>query len=160
MAGNKPVLLTGDTPTGALHLGHYVGSIENRLALQDDYQCFFLLANTHAFSTHCDRAAQVRDHVRAIALDYLACGIDPAKSSIFIESDVPAIYELTAWFSMIVPFPRLMRNPTIKDEIRDKQLGISIPLAFCYTLCCKWRTYWRYVLKWCRWAKISCLIWN
>lgn len=130
MAGNKPVLLTGDTPTGALHLGHYVGSIENRLALQDDYQCFFLLANTHAFSTHCDRAAQVRDHVRAIALDYLACGIDPAKSSIFIESDVPAIYELTAWFSMIVPFPRLMRNPTIKDEIRDKQLGDQYSTGF------------------------------
>jgi tryptophanyl-tRNA synthetase len=123
MAGTKPVLLTGDTPTGALHLGHYVGSIENRVALQDDYQSYFLLANTHAFSTHSEQPKLVREHVRRIALDYLACGIDPDKSAIFIESDVPAIFELTAWFSMLVPFPRLMRNPTIKDEIRDKQLG-------------------------------------
>jgi tryptophanyl-tRNA synthetase len=126
----KPIVLTGDTPTGSLHLGHYVGSIENRVRMQDDYQCYFLLANTHAFSTHCDRAALVRDHVRAITLDYLACGIDPKKSSIFVESDVPAIYELTAWFSMVVSFPRLMRNPTIKDEIRDKELGDQYSTGF------------------------------
>jgi tryptophanyl-tRNA synthetase len=132
MAGNKPVLLTGDTPTGALHLGHYVGSIENRVALQDDYQCYFLLANTHAFSTHSDSPAAVRENVRNIALDYLACGIDPNKSTIFVESDVPAIFELTAWFSMIVPFPRLMRNPTIKDEIRDKQLGDKYSTGFLF----------------------------
>ncbi len=132
MAGNKPVLLTGDTPTGALHLGHYVGSIENRVALQNDYQCYFLLANTHAFSTHSESPAAVRENVRNIALDYLACGIDPDKSTIFVESDVPAIFELTAWFSMIVPFPRLMRNPTIKDEIRDKQLGDKYSAGFLF----------------------------
>ena len=126
----KPIVLTGDTPTGSLHLGHYVGSIENRIRMQDDYQCYFLLANTHAFSTHCDRASAVRDHVRAIALDYLACGIDPQKSAIFVESDVPAIYELMAWFSMLVSFPRLMRNPTIKDEIRDKALGDQYSTGF------------------------------
>jgi tryptophanyl-tRNA synthetase len=128
----KPRLLTGDTPTGQLHLGHYVGSVENRVAAQDDYECYFLLANTHAFTTKADRAAEVRQSVLDITLDYLACGIDPAKSTIFVESDVPAIYEMTTWFSMLTPFPRLMRNPTIKDEIRDKQLGDNYSMGFLW----------------------------
>ncbi len=126
----KPRLLTGDTPTGKLHLGHWVGSVENRLAMQDSYECYFLLANTHAFTTRVDKPDEIRQSTLDIALDYLAVGIDPVKSTIFIESDVPAIFELTAIFSMLIPFPRLMRNPTIKDEIRDKELGDNYSMGF------------------------------
>lgn len=126
----KPRLLTGDTPTGKLHLGHYVGSIENRIQLQDDYDCYFLIANTHAFTTRVDKPDEIRQSVIDIATDYLAAGIDPAKSTIFVESDVPAIYELSCLFSMLIPFPRLMRNPTIKDEIRDKGLGENYSFGF------------------------------
>lgn len=126
----KPRLLTGDTPTGRLHLGHWVGSLENRVALQDDYDCFFVLANTHAFTTKVNQPDAIRESTLDITLDYLAAGIDPAKSTIFIESDIPAIFELTALFTMLIPYPRLMRNPTIKDEIRDKQLGDSYSMGF------------------------------
>ena len=132
MVNNKPRLLTGDTPTGRLHLGHWVGSLENRVELQNSYDCFFLLANTHAFTTKLDSAQAIRDHTLEIALDYLAAGIDPNRSTIFIESDIPAIFELTAFFSMLIPMPRLMRNPTIKEEIRDKQLGDSYSMGFLY----------------------------
>ena len=130
MTAAKPRLLTGDTPTGQLHLGHYVGSIENRVAMQDDYECFFLLANTHAFTTKLQRASEVRQSVLDICCDYLAAGIDPKRSHIFVESEAPAIYELTCWFSMFLPFPRVMRNPTIKDEIRDKGLGENYSFGF------------------------------
>ena len=109
-----------------------MGSLENRVAMQDDYDCYFLIANAHGFTTKMDkdRPATVRQSVLDIALDYLAAGIDPAKSTVFIESDIPAIFELTSLFSMLIPFPRLMRNPTIKDEIRDKQLGDNYTMGF------------------------------
>jgi tryptophanyl-tRNA synthetase len=129
---SKPRILTGDTPTGRLHLGHYVGSIENRLALQDQYECYFLIANDHAF-TNPSRAAKpgdIRQSVIDIATDWLAVGIDPAKSTMFIQSEVPAIHALSWMFSMLIPFNRLMRNPTIKDEIRDKGLGEDYPFGF------------------------------
>lgn len=129
---SKPRLLTGDTPTGRLHLGHWVGSLENRVAMQVDYDCYFLLANAHAFTTKVGQAESIRESTLQIALDYLAAGIDPSKSTIFIESDVPAIYELATWFSMLIPYPRLMRNPTIKDEIRDKQLGHNYSMGFLW----------------------------
>src|SRR3990167_8317 len=128
----KPILLTGDTPTGKLHLGHWVGSLENRVHLQDDYACYFLLANPHAFSTKADKPQEIHDSVLDIVLDYLSAGIDPTKSCIFLESDIPAIFELATYFSMIIPFPRLMRNPTIKDEIRDKQLGDQYSMGFLW----------------------------
>lgn len=126
----KPRLLTGDTPTGRLHLGHWVGSLENRVALQDDYDCYFIIANMHAFTTRADQPQEIRQSVIDIATDFLAAGIDPKKSTIFIQSDVAAIPELTFFFSMLIPFPRLMRNPTIKDEIRDKKLGENYSFGF------------------------------
>lgn len=126
----KKRLLTGDTPTGQLHLGHWVGSLENRVALQDEYDCYFLLANDHAFTTRPESAAAIHQSTLDIALDYLSAGIDPKKSTIVVESDVPAIFELTTLFSMWIPFPRLMRNPTIKDEIRDKKLGDNYSFGF------------------------------
>lgn len=127
---HKPRLLTGDTPTGKLHLGHWVGSVENRVRLQADYDCYFLIANIHAFTTRADQPQTIYDSVLDIALDYLAAGIDPTRSTIFIQSEIPAIAELTVLFSMLLSYPRLMRNPTIKDEIRDKGLGENYPFGF------------------------------
>jgi tryptophanyl-tRNA synthetase len=126
----KQRILTGDTPTGKLHLGHYVGSVENRLALQDQFDCYFIIANKHAFTTRADRPAEIRQSVLEIATDYLACGIDPNRSTMFIQSEVPAIDELTFFFAMLIPFNRVMRNPTLKDEIRDKELGDNYPFGF------------------------------
>src|SRR6266850_1645320 len=86
----KPRILTGDTPTGRLHLGHYVGSVENRLAMQDQFDCYFIIANHQAFTTRASKADEIRQSVLEIATDYLACGIDPNKSKMFIQSDIPA----------------------------------------------------------------------
>ena len=126
----KPRILTGDTPTGRLHLGHFVGSVENRLALQDSYECFFIIANKHAFTTRAEKPDDIRQSVIDIATDYLACGIDPDKSSMFIQSEVPAIDELTFFFAMLLPFNRVMKNPRLKDEIRDKGLGDNHSFGF------------------------------
>lgn len=127
---DKPRILTGDTPTGKLHLGHYVGSVENRLALQDAYDCYFIIANKHAFTTRADRPDDIRQSVLEIATDYLACGIDPHRSTMFVQSEVPAIDELTFFFAMLIPFNRVMRNPTLAQEIKDKDLGDKYPFGF------------------------------
>src|SRR3990167_6920790 len=126
----KPRVLTGDTPTGKLHLGHWVGSVENRVRMQDVYDCYFLIANIQAFTTRMDRPGEVHQNVMEVMLDYLAAGIDPAKSTICVQSEIAAIAELTVFFSMLVPYARVMRNPTIKDEIRDKGLGDNYPFGF------------------------------
>jgi tryptophanyl-tRNA synthetase len=126
----KPRILTGDTPTGKLHLGHWVGSVENRVALQAEYDCFFIIANVHAFTTRMDQPQAIHQSVLDITLDFLAAGIDPEQSTIFIQSEISAIAELTFFFSMLISYPRLMRNPTIKDEIRDKALGDNYPFGF------------------------------
>ncbi|QHG92649.1 tryptophan--tRNA ligase [Coxiella endosymbiont of Amblyomma sculptum] len=126
----KPRLLSGDMPTGRLHLGHWVGSVENRVSLQDEYECYFLIANTHAFTTNVLTPELIHQNTLEIVLDYLAVGVNPEKSTIFIESEVPAIFELMVYFSMFISFPRLMRNPTIKDEIRDKKLRENHSVGF------------------------------
>jgi tryptophanyl-tRNA synthetase len=123
-------ILTGDTPTGRLHLGHYVGSLENRLSLQDQYDCYFIIANKHAFTTRAEKPEEIRHAVLDIATDYLAVGINPDKSTVFIQSEVPAIDELTFFLAMLLPFNRVMRNPTLKDEIRDKGLGDEYSFGF------------------------------
>ena len=130
MTKDKPRILTGDTPTGKLHLGHYVGSVENRVAMQDEYDCYFIIANKHAFTTRADKPAEIRQSVIEIATDYLAAGIDPNRATMFIQSEVPAIDELTFFFSMLIPFNRLMRNPTLNAEIRDKGLGDQYSFGF------------------------------
>jgi len=126
----KARILTGDTPTGRLHLGHYVGSIENRLAFQDQYECYFLIANKHAFTTRADRPGEIRQSIIDIATDWLAVGIDPDRSAMVLQSEVPAIDELTFFFSMLLPFNRVMRNPTLAQEIKDKALGDKYPFGF------------------------------
>ena len=126
----RPRLLTGDTPTGKLHLGHWVGSVENRVAMQDEYECYFLIANKHAFTTGAEKPGAIRQAVLDIATDWLSVGIDPARSNMLIQSEVPAIDELTFFFSMLLPFNRVMRNPTLAQEIRDKGLGDKYPFGF------------------------------
>lgn len=126
----KPRLLTGDTPTGRLHLGHWVGSLENRVQLQNQYDCYFIIANVHAFTTRAERPDEIRQSVLDVAMDWLAVGIDPNQSTMFIQSEIPVIADLTFFFSMLIPYPRVMRNPTIKDEIRDKGLGDNYSFGF------------------------------
>ena len=126
----KPRLLSGDTSTGRLHLGHWVGSVENRVHMQDEFDCYFLIANIQAMTTRMDRPAEVHQNVMEVMLDYLATGIDPKRSTIFVQSEIAAIAELTVLFSLLAPYPRLMRNPTIKDEIRDNGLGDNYSVRF------------------------------
>lgn len=119
-------ILTGDRPTGKLHLGHYVGSLHNRLRLQDQYDCFFIIADLHMLTTQSkkEQLSQVAQNVRDIVLDYLAVGIDPAKSTIFVQSAVPETYELNLIFEMLVSVPRLERLPSLKDMARDADLDV------------------------------------
>jgi len=122
--GKKGRLLTGDRPTGKLHLGHYVGSLENRVKLQDEYECFFLVADYHALTTRPTRQdiAEIPENIREMVLDYLAVGIDPNKSTIYLQSLVPEVTTLHLLFSMLVTVPRLQRIPTIKQMARDAGL--------------------------------------
>jgi tryptophanyl-tRNA synthetase len=118
-------LLTGDRPTGRLHLGHYVGSIANRVKLQDEYDCFFLIADLHMLTTKPDKAAVEAIYPNAIAMvnDYLACGIDPSKSTIYLQSAIHAVYEMNLFLEMLVSVPRLSRLPSLKDMARDAHLN-------------------------------------
>ncbi len=126
----KPRILTGDTPTGQLHLGHYVGSVKRRVELQDSHECYFILANIHAYTTRVDKSDEIRRDSLEIVRDYLAMGIDPKKAVIFLQTEVPAIFELTFLFAMLLPFNRVMRNPTLKDEIKVKGLGENYSFGF------------------------------
>lgn len=128
---HRPRILTGDTPTHTgLHLGHFVGSLENRLRLQDEYDCYFLIANVHAFTTLADKPELVRANTIGIVKDWLAVGLDPEKSTFVLQSEVPAIAELTFLFAMLLPFNKVMRNPTLKTEIDSKGLGDSYSFGF------------------------------
>ena len=117
----KKVLLTGDRPSGKLHLGHYFGSLQNRVALQDDYDCYFIIADVQALTDNFDKPEKVRESVKEVVLDNLSVGIDPNKSKIFIQSMIPEIAELTVYYSNLVTISRLQRNPTVKNEIQTKQ---------------------------------------
>jgi len=110
-------ILTGDRPTGKLHLGHYVGSLKNRVRLQDEYECFFIVADLHMLTTKPEKEhiEAIADNARAIVLDYLACGIDPAKSVIYLQSAVPEVCELALLFENLITVPRLSRVPSLKE---------------------------------------------
>ena len=126
------VILTGDRPTGKLHLGHYIGSLKNRVELQNsgDYQSFIMIADVQALTDNAKNPAKVRDNIMQVALDYLAVGIDPQKSTIFIQSQVPALNELTMYYMNLVSLSRLERNPTVKTEIKSKDFGEGVPTGF------------------------------
>jgi len=121
-------ILTGDRPTGPLHLGHYVGSIQNRLALQDDYDCYFIIADVHTLTTRPEReyVAGLQDNIHAVAADYLACGIDPERSVMFVQSAVRETFELMTILSMLVSVPRLERVPNLKEMAKAANLD-SMP---------------------------------
>ncbi|MCR8631760.1 tryptophan--tRNA ligase [Paenibacillus radicis (ex Xue et al. 2023)] len=116
----KPRLLSGDRITGKLHLGHYVGSLKKRVELQHKYDCFVLLADVQALTTHYEKPEIVSENLRNVAMDYLACGIDPNQSTLYIQSMIPEIAELTVYFSMFVTVNSLRHNPTIKSEATER----------------------------------------
>ena len=119
--GEKKRILTGDRPTGRLHLGHYVGTLANRVKLQNKYDCFFIIADLHVLTTKADRegVSQIKENVRQLVLDYLAVGIDPEKSVIYRQSAVPQVAYLSLLFSMLVSVPRCQRVPTLKEVMHD-----------------------------------------
>lgn len=123
-------ILTGDRPTGPLHLGHFVGSLRNRVQFQHEYQQFIMLADAQALTDNMDDPGKVHRNVVEVALDYLAVGIDPALSTIFIQSQIPELTELTFYYLNLVTVARLERNPTIKEEIRLRNFERDIPAGF------------------------------
>ena len=125
----KKKILTGDRPTGPLHIGHYVGSLENRIKLQDEYDCYFIIADFQALTDHLRETEQTEHLIKRVLLDWLSVGISPEKSTFFIQSRIPEIAELTMLFSMMVSLSRLQRNPTVKDEFRRSGLK-SISYGF------------------------------
>jgi tryptophanyl-tRNA synthetase len=114
---NKKVILTGDRPTGPLHLGHYVGSLKKRVELQNtgDYLQFVMIADIQALTDNADNPTKIRENLMQVMLDYLAVGLEPGKTRFFIQSQVPALYELPMYYSNLVTMARLERNPTIKN---------------------------------------------
>ena len=130
---SRPIILTGDRTTGPLHLGHYVGSLRSRVELQHTHEQYVLLADTQALTDNAADPGKVRHSVLEVALDYLAVGIDPALSTICLQSALPALAELTVLYLNFVSVARLERNPTIKDEIQARGFGRDIPAGFlCY----------------------------
>src|SRR3954451_9640470 len=133
LSATLPVILTGDRTTGPLHLGHYVGSLKNRVTLQTTHQQYLLLADAQALTDNAHNPGRVRDNVLEIATDYLAVGIDPELTTICLQSHLPALAELTLLYMNFVTVARLERNPTIKDEIQSRKFGRDIPAGFlCY----------------------------
>jgi tryptophanyl-tRNA synthetase len=126
----KKTILTGDRPTGALHLGHYVGSLVDRVRLQREYDTFIIVADVQALTDNFDNPQKVRDNVFEVVLDYLAVGLDPNIITIFVQSLVPQIAELTVFFSNLVTVSRLERNPTVKDELREKGMDENVTFGF------------------------------
>lgn len=120
----KKRILTGDRPTGSLHLGHYVGSLKNRVELQDKYDCYFIIADLHTLTTKPkkEEILQVRDHVKEMVLDYLACGIDPSKSTIYLQSAIPAVYEMNLLFEMLISVNRLTGLPSLKEMAKNAHI--------------------------------------
>ena len=129
----QKIILTGDRPTGRLHVGHYAGSLKERVELQNSGQfdkVFIMIADAQALTDNAEHPEKVRENVLEVALDYLACGIDPEKSTIFIQSAVPQLTELTAYYMNLVTVSRVQRNPTVKTEIKMRNFETSIPVGF------------------------------
>ena len=134
----KQIILTGDRPTGRLHVGHYVGSLKERVRLQNSGrydEIYIMIADAHALTDNAEHPEKVRQNIMQVALDYLACGLDPAKSTLFIQSMVPQLTELTFYYMNLVTVSRVQRNPTVKAEIAMRNFEASIPVGFfCYPI--------------------------
>ena len=127
------IILTGDRPTGKLHVGHYVGSLRRRVELQNSGEfdeIYIMIADAQALTDNADNPEKVRENIIEVALDYLSCGLDPAKSTLFIQSQVPQLTELTFYYMNLVTIARLQRNPTVKSEIQQRDFHNSIPVGF------------------------------
>ena len=134
----KQIILTGDRPTGRLHVGHYVGSLKERVRLQNSGkfdEIYIMIADAQALTDNAEHPEKVRDNIIQVALDYLSCGLDPEKSTIFIQSMVPQLTELSFYYMNLVTVSRLQRNPTVKSEIQMRNFEASIPVGFfCYPI--------------------------
>ena len=132
------IILTGDRPTGRLHVGHYVGSLKERVRLQNSGlydEVYIMIADAQALTDNAEHPEKVRQNIIQVALDYLACGIDPEKATIFIQSMIPELTELTFYYMNLVTVSRVQRNPTVKAEIQQKKFESSIPVGFfCYPI--------------------------
>lgn len=130
------IILTGDRPTGKLHLGHYIGSLRRRVLLQDagDYERMFVfMADVQALTDNADNPEKIRQNIIEVALDYLSCGLDPQKCTLFIQSQIPELAELTTYLSNLISVSRVQRNPTVKTEIKMRNFEANLPLGFfCY----------------------------
>ena len=128
----KEIILTGDRPTGKLHIGHYIGSLKNRVMLQNTgkYDSYIMIADIQALTDNARNPEKIRNSLIEVALDYLAVGLDPEKSTIFVQSQIPALFELTTDYMDLVTLSRLERNPTVKTEIKQKGFGDSLPVGF------------------------------
>lgn len=129
----KKIILTGDRPTGKLHVGHYVGSLKRRVELQNsgDYdEIYIMIADAQALTDNADNPEKVRQNIIEVALDYMSCGLDPEKSTLFIQSQIPELCELTCYYMNLVTVSRLQRNPTVKNEIKMRNFEASIPVGF------------------------------
>ena len=127
------IILTGDRPTGKLHVGHYAGSLRRRVELQDSGEydkIYIMIADAQALTDNADDPEKVRQNVVEVALDYMACGLDPAKSTLFIQSQIPELCELSFYYMNLVTVSRLQRNPTVKAEIQMRNFEASIPVGF------------------------------
>ena len=129
----KQIILTGDRPTGRLHLGHYVGSLRRRVELQNSGEfdeIYIMIADAQALTDNADNPEKVRRNILEVALDYMSVGLDPTKSTMFIQSQIPALFELKTYYMNLVTVSRLQRNPTIKSEIKMRGFETSIPAGF------------------------------
>lgn len=128
----KEIILTGDRPTGKLHLGHYIGSLKNRVQLQNSgkYRPFVMVADLQALTDNAHNPEKIQQSLLEVALDYLAVGLDPAKTTIFVQSQIPALSELTMYYMNLVSISRVERNPTVKTEIKQKNFGEGVPAGF------------------------------
>ena len=127
---HKPIVLTGDRPTGKLHLGHFAGSLAARVRLQEEARQFVMIADVQALTDHAHEPGLIREHILEVMLDYLAVGLDPKKTTFFIQSLVPALPELTQYYLNLVTWNRLKHNPTVKLEIQQKGYGEEVPAGF------------------------------
>ena len=130
----KKILLTGDRPTGNLHIGHYVGSLKNRVEMQNsgEYEMYVMIADVQALTDNFDNIEKVKNNIKEVMLDYLAVGLDPSKTHFVLQSYLPAIFELPMYYANLVSLNRLKRNPTVKSEIAQKGFGESVPAGFVF----------------------------
>jgi tryptophanyl-tRNA synthetase len=126
MSANKKIILSGNRPTGRLHLGNYTGALENWVALQEEYKCYFMVADWHVLTTDFEHTVDIRANTREMILDWIGAGLDPEKSTLFIQSQIKEHAELFLLFSMLVTIARLERNPTVKEQVRDLSLDQNI----------------------------------